>query len=170
MYSSDKHKINKMALDLVAEFKPNLNKFNNGKDFMDLYKSNQKFYQVFFQDKNIADKYVFSETTFQMDIERKDEFWDTVEEYNKQLKNAQAIALEEFGLGEYDNKTYYYYVRVGTDLGFSHVKVFERCKPQEEKERAERLRELENDPDYYEPSCSACGDGGCIHCEPHRFI
>lgn len=22
----------------------------------------------------------------------------------------------------------------------------------------------------YEPSCSACGDGGCIHCEPYRFI
>lgn len=21
-----------------------------------------------------------------------------------------------------------------------------------------------------EPDCSACGDGGCIHCEPHRFI
>lgn len=26
------------------------------------------------------------------------------------------------------------------------------------------------DEEYYEPSCSNCGDGGCIHCEPHRFI
>lgn len=22
----------------------------------------------------------------------------------------------------------------------------------------------------YEPSCSSCGDGGCVHCEPSRFI
>jgi hypothetical protein len=24
--------------------------------------------------------------------------------------------------------------------------------------------------DGYEQSCSSCGDGGCFHCEPHRFI
>lgn len=22
----------------------------------------------------------------------------------------------------------------------------------------------------YEVQCTACGDGGCVHCEPHRFI
>lgn len=26
------------------------------------------------------------------------------------------------------------------------------------------------DGDYTEPSCSSCGDGGCPHCESHRFI
>lgn len=29
---------------------------------------------------------------------------------------------------------------------------------------------IEKDEDDYEPSCTSCGDGGCIHCEPHRFI
>lgn len=24
--------------------------------------------------------------------------------------------------------------------------------------------------DEYEVECTNCGDGGCIHCEPHRFI
>ena len=27
-----------------------------------------------------------------------------------------------------------------------------------------------NEDDYYEPSCSNCGDGGCWHCQPHRFL
>lgn len=27
-----------------------------------------------------------------------------------------------------------------------------------------------DEDEYYEPSCSACGDGGCFHCEPHRFL
>lgn len=26
------------------------------------------------------------------------------------------------------------------------------------------------DVEYYEASCSNCGDGGCMYCEPHRFI
>ena len=25
-------------------------------------------------------------------------------------------------------------------------------------------------PEYDEPNCSNCGDGGCMWCEPHRFI
>lgn len=27
-----------------------------------------------------------------------------------------------------------------------------------------------DDEDDYEPDCSSCGDGGCVHCEPSRFI
>lgn len=32
------------------------------------------------------------------------------------------------------------------------------------------LNPEEDTGEYYEPDCSACGDGGCIHCEPHRFV
>lgn len=28
----------------------------------------------------------------------------------------------------------------------------------------------EPEEEYDEPSCSRCGDGGCVHCEPWRFI
>lgn len=31
-------------------------------------------------------------------------------------------------------------------------------------------KENHDDDDDYEVSCTACGDGGCFHCEPHRFI
>lgn len=24
--------------------------------------------------------------------------------------------------------------------------------------------------EYYKPTCSTCGDGGCPYCEPHRFL
>ncbi|MFJ7982295.1 hypothetical protein ACIQ1D_18715 [Lysinibacillus xylanilyticus] len=27
-----------------------------------------------------------------------------------------------------------------------------------------------SDEEYYEPSCTNCGDGGCFHCEPYRFL
>lgn len=26
------------------------------------------------------------------------------------------------------------------------------------------------DEEYYEPNCSNCRDGGCLYCEPHRFL
>ena len=29
---------------------------------------------------------------------------------------------------------------------------------------------LGDEDDCYEPSCSNCGDGGCVHCQPHRFL
>lgn len=29
---------------------------------------------------------------------------------------------------------------------------------------------LDDDYDYDEVSCTSCGDGGCVHCEPHRFL
>lgn len=25
------------------------------------------------------------------------------------------------------------------------------------------------EPDYPDPSCASCGDGGCVHCEPSYF-
>ena len=28
----------------------------------------------------------------------------------------------------------------------------------------------EKDEEDYDVDCSSCGDGGCVHCEPHRFL
>lgn len=33
-----------------------------------------------------------------------------------------------------------------------------------------RYKTIDDGDDYYEPSCSNCGDGGCLYCEPHRFL
>jgi hypothetical protein len=47
---------------------------------------------------------------------------------------------------------------------------FETSVDKESKEAwGVKLKRSEDD-EYYEPDCTACGDGGCPHCEPSRFI
>ena len=74
--------------------------------------------------------------------------------YNDKLKEL----IEEHG------KKQFCFTCVGDNIGYCYLYIHERNKQREEEEEKARADE------YYEVECSACGDGGCIHCEPQFFI
>jgi hypothetical protein len=163
MRSEDSKKITQRAMEIASPFKPNLKDFHNGKSFNELYFNNEKFVQVFFYDRH--DGYTDERIQIHFDLDKQEEFMRTVNQYKDQLTKAQEQAVNEFGLSKYDQQTYYYYHRAGNEFGYCHVELHERHKPTEDEEERRS-----SNYKYYEPKCSSCGDGGCIHCEAHRFI
>lgn len=152
------------SMNAVDMFKPNFSRFNNGKKFSDLYYSNQTFFQVAICDRT-ENIYNSSRLEFFLDYDEVKEFKNLIKQYNERLQKVQTeIALKELG-SEYLLKDYLYFARVGQNLGLCHIQVIERNKEVEEAKEAEARREMYDDID-----CLHCGDGGCIHCEPNRFV
>lgn len=164
MRSSSINKISVRAMEIALPFKPNLKDFDNGKDFADIYYDNVKFVQVVYYDRHDGEDGSVN-VRFNMDIDKKDEFLEAIKTYELKLKEAQTQAIKESGISEYDERTYRYYERVGSDIGYCHVYAFTKHKEDDEKRYAKAKAREDR-----EPNCSACGDGGCIHCEPSRFI
>jgi hypothetical protein len=160
---SDLKKINVRTMELAKKYKPNFDLYNNNKDFIELYDSGETFYQVFYYDRH--EKGYVNQSKFNMNKEKVEELKNALKIYYQKLEEYQIIAVEESGIGKYDSEGYYYNNRVQSDFGYCHVTFHERNKIREEEKR---IKEEEN---YYDDiNCSNCGDGGCIHCEPHRFI
>jgi hypothetical protein len=156
--------INARTMELAKEFKPNMDSFNNNMEFHELYKNGITFCQVFFYDRH--EEYTGYTTKFNMDLDKKEAFQKAIALYKEKLEEFQEVAVKEFGLTEYNSRGYYYNNRVGDNFGYCHVDIFVRSEKKEKQEELER----EQYYDDYEVICSTCGDGGCPHCEPHRFI
>lgn len=165
MYRNVSKQINERTMELAKEFKPNLDEFNNNKEFMELYDSGITFCQVFLYDRHNG--YTGNRTNFNFDLDRKAEFENAMKFYKEKLEEFQKIAVAEFGVSDYDSRTYYYNNRVADDFGYCHTHVHVRNQEREELEERERWNNYREED---EVSCSRCGDGGCPHCEPHRFI
>ena len=165
MYTNVSKEINQRTMELAKEFKPNMNNFNNNKEFNEMFYAGETFCQVVFYDRH--EEYTGYTTKFNMDLSKKEEFENTMRIYKEKLEEFQKIAVAEFGVSEYDSRTYYYNNRVGDNFGYCFVDVYVR---NQDKERQKELEREKYFADEYEVECSACGDGGCIHCEPHRFI
>lgn len=165
MYTNVSDQINVRTMDLAKDYKPNMDAFNNGKEFSELYNNGVTFCQVSFYDRH--EEYTGYTTRFNIDLDQKEAFENAMNSYKEKLKECQKIALEEFGIDEYDSRTYYYNNRVGNDFGYCHMDIYVRSEEIDIQKRLEREKYY---ADEYEVSCHACGDGGCIHCEPHRFI
>lgn len=128
MYASTQENLSSVALNMAAHALPDLKAFSNDKDFNDLYKGNHTFVSVRYQDKTGDKRLVVRETKFMMDVEKLEEFRTAIERYHGVLRAAQIkaadnyqdfIVLEE---GEwFDRDNYFYFQRVGTDLGFAHI-------------------------------------------------
>jgi hypothetical protein len=165
MYTNVSDQINVRTMELAKDYKPNMDEFNNGKEFGELYHNGITFCQVTYYDWH--DKVENIHIRICMDIDKKELLENAMKLYKEKLEECQKIALEEFGIDEYDSRTYYYNNRIGNDFGYCHMNIYVRS---EEKDIQERLEREKHYADEYEVSCHACGDGGCIHCEPHRFI
>ena len=165
LYTNDSRKINKRTMEIAEPFKPDLKKFDNGKEFNEMYNKGETFYQVYYYDRH--KEYTGYRTNFHIDLDKAEEFRKAYDLYVGKLNEAQEQAIKEFGLGEYDSRTYYYNNRVAQSFGYCHLEMHERNK-QKEKARDEELRKMYEDED--EVNCTSCGDGGCIHCEPQYFI
>jgi hypothetical protein len=165
MKTSVSDQINARTMELAKEFKPNMESFNNGLEFDELYYNGKTFCQVIFYDRH--EGYTGYTTKLYMDLEKKEEFENAMALYDEKLEESQIVAVKEFGLTEYNSRGYYYNNRVGDNFGYCHIDIFVRSEKKEKQEQLEREKYYDDD---YEVSCSACGDGGCVHCEPHRFI
>jgi hypothetical protein len=165
MRSDVMQRITNRAMEIASPFKPNLADYDNGKEFGELYFNGVEFVQVFLYDRHEGVQ-PNTQINFNMDLEKHDSFLQSIIIYNQQLKKAQEKAIDEVGISEYDKFTYSYYNRVAYDLGYTNVNTFVRSEEKDKKEEESRRKYSED----LEPECSACGDGGCIHCEPHRFI
>lgn len=168
MYSSEIKRICLKSLEAVESFKPDFSKFDNGKDiyehFHELYQADENFYQVFLSDKT-EEIYVGERLSFVLDIDEKEEIEHAINLYNEKLAEMQKIVAIEELKENYLVKEYLYLSRVSSDYGLCHMKYLPRNKTIEEAREAEARKYHYEDVD-----CTSCGDGGCIHCEPHRFI
>lgn len=150
-------KINRYALRLVN--KPVINDYIIGTGievFDKLYDEGHEFVQAMIYDRTVQEHK-------SMDIYLTPDKWEALREaidaYNKALAEAQMRAVEVAKMIDHvDERTYYYNNRVGQDIGLciSYAGI--------------RSRHEDNYYDDRTVNCSICGDGGCWHCEPWRFI
>lgn len=147
--------MNREEVLLEAEkFAPDYKKYTaRNRDFTKLYQGDNEFYQIVFYDRR--KDYTGVQTFLNVFEYEKDTILEQMNLYNEKLKE-----LMDENYIEWFNKP-------GDNVGFCYISVHYRNRQKEEEEA--RLQEREW-ADYDEPECSSCGDGGCIHCEPHRFI
>lgn len=91
------------------------------------------------------------------------------EDYKDVIKSVQARAEKKLSYEIYDH---YFEVTISVELGeIKSVRGYwEGEVDYSEQKIAWGVMQPRDEDDDYEPSCSACGDGGCFWCEPHRFI
>lgn len=141
------------------------------KNFTELFKSDKEFFQLSFVNYTALETFRnYNACNHRVCIEDEkdiEEIIKSMNSINNELKDYIEILLNDtFSFDEYDKRSFNYFYRVGTDIGFSHISKYSRNKSREEKEE----REMYENNSSSEPKCSFCGDGGCIHCEPWRFI
>lgn len=134
--------VNEKALKKVEEIKPNVSEYDNKKGFSELYYNDETFVQVYLFDKT-ENEYA-NESKFNIDMDKHDIFLQKVKEYNLKLKEAQIIVLDEMKVSKYSRDNYFYFNRVGVDLGFAHLKTFVRNKEKDRRKQEERERQLED--------------------------
>lgn len=130
----------------------------NQSDFGELFESNQHFYQLRF--------YISMNTTDTYRISLKDDpsnFAKRMENLNNEMNIYFKELISDFEV--YTKRDIRYFMRIGQDLGFHDIKIFNRNKELELKED----EEMESNSTYT-VKCSYCGDGGCVYCEPYRFL
>ncbi|MFW6015475.1 MAG: hypothetical protein ACOCRK_03495 [bacterium] len=152
MNSADAKKVTEIALNKVKHLIPDFSKYELRKDFRELYYNNEEFVQVEFYDRTvIGNRYKNIIKEFNMSVDKKSQLADKIKKYNDELKKAQKLTFAE-NKNSIDEHTYFYFERVGSDLGICHLKMFERSKLKEDEkkrikneEHKERMRE---DRDY----------------------
>lgn len=141
MNTKDFSNINRRALEKVKELRPDFTLFDNGRNFMEMYDKGEAFVQVFYYNKMNGSS--LGQAQFNMAKEKEQELIQQVRTYNEKLKEAQVEVLDEMGIDEYSRKNYFYFNRVGDDIGVAHFHTYVRNKVEEEKEEAKRETEQE---------------------------
>lgn len=159
--------INIQLLQETNESKPNVTKYDNGKDFSELYYNNETFFQVIFYDRTDATTYNGRTTKINVDVDKIEQLENEVKQYHTLLKEVQNKLAEEQFSSEYDRRTYFHYNRISDDIGFAHFKVFERNQEREDREEREQEKHMKPENKY---SCGNCRDGGCVFCSPKDFL
>lgn len=140
------NKINTYALKQVEGKKPIINNYIIDADidtFCKLYNNNETFVQA-----TLYEKINYSRVKFEIYLAHDN--WEALKQqinnYNDALKEAQIKAVEVAKMVEeyIDEKTYYYFNRVGDDLGIRIYSAHIRNKEIEEKQRQERIKEHEH--------------------------
>ncbi len=146
--------INKKALEKVQNLVPDFNKYSIGKTFTELYNEDAEFVQVDYYDRTSFDKR-WSDKGAEIIATPEDaeKLIAEIDRYNEALAEAQK-EYAEAELDSYDQRTYFSFHRVKTDIGICHVRKFERNRTREEKKRKEEAEEharlMREDPAYRE--------------------
>ena len=141
--SKDFAKVNQLALEKVNHLKPNFDEFNNGKEFGELYHAGLTFAQTFYYDRTEGG--YPGQTNYNLDLDKHEEFVKKVKHYNEKLKEAQKEALDELEIDEYSRRNYFYFNRVGDDIGIAHFHTYVRNQKTDEEERARQLQEIDEE-------------------------
>lgn len=163
-YDADKilKKVRARAQESAIDF----SKYDSGKTYNELIDNEQDFYYIYFY--NRLEEYTGYTTGLNVLPELKDELVESIKKFNEDLDNyAREVAIDV--IGEDGDRDFLTFNSAHTTYGYSHLSVIDKTL-KAIKEQEERDREAMEEDDYYEVECSSCGDGGCIHCEPHRFI
>lgn len=153
--------VRKKGQEMAIDF----SKFDSGKTYNELVETGQDFYLMYFYDR--LEEYSGYTTDYIVLPEMRDEFVQAIKEFNENLDNyARQVAIDV--IGENGDKDFLTFNDAHTAYGYCHLNIIEKTKKKAEEERL--MQEAQDNDDDYEPDCSSCGDGGCVHCEPSRFI
>lgn len=152
MNSELKLRVDNHTLLKVENLIPNLNKYSLGEDFRELYNKNVEFVQICFIDRTkIENRYISNETNLFTSLENAELVKKNIEDYNEVLKVAQKESANDL-MNEFLQKTYFYFCRVGTDIGFCNLYILNRNKTREEQEEQEEqdkhIKKMKEDPLY----------------------
>lgn len=150
MYTKIANKINTYALKIAESKKPDINSYIIGTDdeiFYKMYANNDTFVQLTLYENSVKTEAYITPKNWEVLKEQ-------IETYNSTLKDAQVKAVETAKLIEeyFDEKTYYYFNRISSDLGIMVYSAHIRNKKIEEERQVERIREhnhlMETDAEY----------------------
>jgi hypothetical protein len=134
----DSSTIKKLNDSILIKIKfPHLERYKTDHKFED----NETYVEVHYYKKEIT--YSIDKICFNIYLKDKDQFLKEINQFNLELKKLQKETIDNILKNNrcFDADTYYYYVRIGIDLGICYLRLYNINKEQERLEQIEEAKE-----------------------------